>query len=113
MVGPPQQDGFAATFGLTGVGVDRAVAAYRAYYAAGAMLDASAYPGIVDLLTTLRDRGAVLAVATSKPEGFARQILDHLGLSGFFAGVHGATLDGRVRHKQQVVGLGAGRTPGW
>jgi phosphoglycolate phosphatase len=103
MVGPPLQDGFAVTFGLTVADVGRAVAAYRAHYSAGAMLDAPPYPGIADLLAGLRDDGAVLAVATSKPEPFAVRILEHVGLLGFFASVHGATLDGAVRHKDQVI----------
>jgi phosphoglycolate phosphatase len=104
MIGPPLQDGFAATFGLTGPDVDRAVAAYRAHYTGGAMLDAPPYPGIPELLAALRADGAVLAVATSKPETFAVRILEHVGLVGHFASVHGATLDGAVRHKDQVVG---------
>jgi len=111
MVGPPLQDGFAAAFGLTGADVDRAVAAYRAHYAAGAILDAPVYPGIAELLDVLRADGAVLAVATSKPEVFARRILDHVGLTDAFASVHGATMDGRVRHKQQVVGLALAAHP--
>jgi phosphoglycolate phosphatase len=103
MVGPPLQDGFAATFGLSGDDVTRAVLAYRAFYSAGAMLDAPAYPGIRELLGELRSGGATLAVATSKPEEFAVRILAHVGLLAEFAGVHGATLDGAVRHKEQVV----------
>ncbi|WP_200944346.1 HAD hydrolase-like protein [Geodermatophilus sp. Leaf369] len=111
MVGPPLQDGFAAAFGLAGADVDRAVAAYRAHYAAGAILDAPVYPGIAELLGVLRADGAVLAVATSKPEEFARRILDHVGLTDAVASVHGATMDGRVRHKQQVVGLALAAHP--
>ena len=103
MVGPPLQDGFAVTFGLASADVGRAVAAYRAHYTGGAMFDAPAYPGIPDLLAALRGGGATLAVATSKPEPFAVAILEHVGLLGQFASVHGATLDGAVRHKDQVV----------
>lgn len=116
MVGPPLEEGFAGAFGLTGADVDRAVLAYREHYTAGAMsgqpptpgtpaamFDATVYPGIPELLTVLGDDGAVLAVATSKPEPFAVRILEHVGLLGAFATVHGATLDGAVRHKEQVV----------
>jgi phosphoglycolate phosphatase len=103
MVGPPLQEGFATTFGLGRDDVDRAVLAYRAHYAAGAMFEAPVYPGIVELLGRLRADGAVLAVATSKPRDFAVAILAHVGLAGYFAGVHGATWDGTVRHKEQVV----------
>ena len=102
MVGPPLQDGFAA-LGLTGDGVDRAVAAYREHYTAGALLEVTVYPGVFELLARLRADGAVLAVATSKPEPFAVRVLDHVGLLTAFDSVHGATLDGAVRHKEQVV----------
>jgi phosphoglycolate phosphatase len=104
MVGPPLEDGFAGAFGLLPADVGRAVAGYRAHYTGGAMFDAEVYAGIRELLTALRADGAVLAVATSKPEPFAVQILEHVGLLAEFAGVHGATLDGSVRHKDQVVG---------
>ncbi len=103
MVGPPLQDGFAGAFGLVGDDIDRAVAAYRAHYAAGAMFDADVYPGVPELLAALRADGATLAVATSKPEPFAVRILEHADLLTAFAGVHGATLDGTVRHKHDGV----------
>jgi phosphoglycolate phosphatase len=103
MVGPPLQDGFALVLGVPVDDVPRTVAAYRAHYAAGALLDATVYPGVRDLLAGLRGAGAVLAVATSKPEPFAVRLLDHAGLLPFFASVHGATFDGTVRHKDQVV----------
>jgi len=103
MVGPPLEEGFAGAFGLSGDDVDQAVAAYRAHYTAGAMFDAAVYRGVPELLAGLRADGAVLAVATSKPEPFAVRILEHVGLLPQFASVHGATLDGAVRHKEQVV----------
>jgi phosphoglycolate phosphatase len=111
MVGPPLQDGFAVTFGLAGADIGRAVTAYRAHYTGGAMFDAPAYPGIPELLAALRADGVTLAVATSKPEAFAVAILEHVGLLGQFASVHGATLDGAVRHKDQVVGAALAAHP--
>jgi phosphoglycolate phosphatase len=103
MVGPPLQEGFATALGLPPELVPRAVEAYRAHYSAGALLDVSVHPGIPELLGDLRGDGATLAVATSKPEVFARRVLQHTGLLAAFASVHGATLDGAVRHKDQVV----------
>ncbi|MGX5657369.1 HAD hydrolase-like protein [Geodermatophilus nigrescens] len=103
MVGPPLQDGFATVFGLRGADVHRAVTAYRAHYSAGALLDVAVYDGVPGLLRDLRAGGAVLAVATSKPQPFAVRVLSHVGLLRAFASVHGATLDGAVRHKDQVV----------
>jgi phosphoglycolate phosphatase len=91
--------------------VPRAVATYRAHYAAGALLDVDVYDGVPELLATLRCAGALLAVATSKPQPFAERVLGHTGLLGRFASVHGATLDGAVRHKAQVVGAALAAHP--
>ena len=107
---------FRTRAGLPAEDVDRAVAAYRAHYVAGAMLEAPPYAGIPELLDWLRADGATLAVTTSKPEPFAVRILGHVGLLDRFASVHGATLDGAVRHKEQVVAAALavhprGRTP--
>ena len=111
MVGPPLQDGFALVLGVPPPDVDRAVAAYRAHYAAGAMLDVAVHDGIPSMLDALRTAGAVLTVATSKPAPFAVRVLEHTGLLPAFADVHGATLDGAVRHKDQVVGAALAAHP--
>ena len=102
MVGPPLQDGF-VVLGVPEADVPRAVTAYRAHYAAGALLDVAVHDGVPELLSVLRAGGATLAVATSKPEVFAVRVLEHTGLLASFASVHGATMDGAVRHKHQVV----------
>jgi len=103
MVGPPLQDGFALVLGVPVADVPRAVAAYRTHYGAGALLDVTFHAGVPDLLAALREAGATLAVATSKPEPFAVRVLEATGLLPAFSGVHGATMDGAVRHKDQVV----------
>jgi phosphoglycolate phosphatase len=112
MVGPPLQDGFALVLGVPPADVPRAVAAYRAHYAAGALLDVTVFDGVPELLQALRAGGATLAVATSKPETFAVRVLAHTGLLSAFASVHGATLDGAVRHKAQVVAAALAAHPG-
>jgi phosphoglycolate phosphatase len=63
------------------------------------------YDGVVDALGELVARGHRLAVATSKPTVFAHRILDHFGLSRWFTVVVGASLDGTVRHKADLLGL--------
>jgi phosphoglycolate phosphatase len=112
MVGPPLQEGFALVLGVPAVDLSRAVGAYRAHYAAGALLDVTVHEGIPELLATLGRDGATLAVATSKPEPFAVRVLEHTGLLPAFASVHGATMDGAVRHKDQVVAAALAAHPG-
>lgn len=112
MVGPPLQDGFARVLGVPAADLPRAVGAYRAHYAAGALLDVSVHDGIPELLAALAQGGATLTVATSKPEPFAVRVLHHTGLLPSFASVHGATMDGAVRHKDQVVAAALAAHPG-
>jgi len=112
MIGPPLQDGFALVLGVPLADVPRAVAAYRAHYGGGALLDVAVYDGVPGLLADLTEAGATLAVATSKPEPFAVRVLEHTGLLSFFDSVHGAPLDGAVRHKDQVVGAALAAHPG-
>lgn len=101
-VGPPLQDSFAA-LGLDAAGCSAAVGHYRDHYRARGLTQCTVYDGIPALLAQLAAQGRLLAVATSKPEEFARRILEHVGLAGAFAVVSAATLDGQVRHKHQVV----------
>ena len=106
LVGPPLQDAFAA-LGVPADRVPDAVAAYRAAYAGGGMFDNAVFAGVPDALRTLREAGVRLAVATSKPEVYARRIVAHLGLDTDLArgvdDVYGATLDGTRGSKADVV----------
>jgi phosphoglycolate phosphatase len=101
-VGPPVHDSFEA-LGLGPATCERAVAEYRRYFAKKGIYENQVYPGIEMVLGALRDRGAKLAVATSKPTVFANQILDHFGLSGYFSHVSGSELAGRARYKNEVI----------
>ncbi|WP_435738172.1 HAD hydrolase-like protein [Cellulosimicrobium sp. PMB13] len=106
VVGPPLADGFAALGVPAGI-VEDAIAAYRAVYAAGGMFDNAVFDGVPEALVSLRECGARLAVATSKPEVYARRIVDHLGLDAHLDrgvdDVYGATLDGTRGTKGDVI----------
>jgi phosphoglycolate phosphatase len=103
-IGPPLQECF-AELGLAPDGVAAAITAYRAYYAEVGLFENAVYPGVADLLASLEGDGFGLAVATSKPATFAVRILDHFGLLDRFEVVAGPELDGRNRHKHEVIAL--------
>ena len=44
-----------------------------------------------------------MILATSKPEIFAKRILDHFGLSNYFSFVAGSGLDGSLHTKTDVI----------
>lgn len=55
------------------------------------------------MLAELKRRGKTLVLATSKPEYFARQILEHFGLTRYFAYAAGATMDETRVGKDEVI----------
>ena len=51
----------------------------------------------------LKKKGYILAVASSKPEVYVRQILDHFGLTQYFTEIGGSEMDGRRTNKTEVI----------
>lgn len=112
-IGPPLRDSFAqllapelAPDGVPAAPalVETAVGYYREYFATTGLFENFVYPGIEEMLQTLR-QDFKLFVATSKAHVYARKILDHFNLSRYFEGVYGPELDGRNSLKWEVIGL--------
>ena len=89
-IGPPLRDSFRDYCGLSPERAEEAVRLYREWYAPHGKLDCAVYPGIPKLLRDLHAAGKTVALATSKPEGFARDILEHFGLDRYFTAICGA-----------------------
>ena len=68
---------------------DQAWALYQRHYLAVNGLHASVFPGVLEGLKRLRERGLVLACLTNKPTAFALALLRKKGLHGFFGPVFG------------------------
>ena len=102
-IGPPLSESFEKFYGLSHEDAMEAVEIYREYYRPTGIFENDVYPGIPDLLRRLRDDGFSLYVATSKPEVFAKQIIEHFDLQEYFTLVGGSELDGGRVHKDEVI----------
>lgn len=102
-IGPPLLESFQRFYGLSLDAAREAVTFYRAYFADRGMFENRVYDGVEGVLAALKAAGKRLAVATSKPEVFARQILDHFGLTAYFSDIAGASLDESRIRKDQVI----------
>ena len=111
-IGPPLAEGFREFCGFSELQAAEAVEHYRDYYREKGMLENRVYDGIPEMLAHLQERGKILAVATSKPEIFARQILRHYRLDRFFGVVSGSNLDGSHSQKSEVVASALAQCPG-
>lgn len=102
-IGPPLMESFMTRHGLNEAEASRAVAFYREVYSESGLLLCRAYEGIEELLRRLKEQGFILAVATSKPEIYARKILQNLGLDGYFTFIAGAEMKGKRTDKINVL----------
>ncbi|MDD2214209.1 MAG: HAD hydrolase-like protein [Oscillospiraceae bacterium] len=102
-IGPPLDEEFQRRFGLDAVQTRQAIGFYRERFRRLGIFENELLPGIPALLEQLQAEGLILAVASSKPEVFVLQILDHFNLSSYFTVITGSQLDGQRRHKADVI----------
>lgn len=102
-IGPPLRDSYINFYGFSQEKATEAISVYREYFCREGWAQNKVYPGIPELLGALKNAGKKLYVATSKPEPFAVQILEHFGLAGFFDGIGGADLEETRVRKGDVI----------
>lgn len=102
-IGPPLVESFMNEYGFDREQAMEAVGWYREYFSAKGLLENQVYPGVETMLETLREKGYVLMVATSKPEEFTHRILEHFDLARYFSFVGGATMDEGRSKKGDVI----------
>jgi len=103
-IGPPLHESFAVLLHSTDPKqINAAVELYRQRFSSKGMLENTVYSGIHSALTTLRGRGALLFVTTSKPRVFAERIVEHFRLKEYFCAIYGSELDGTRSDKGDLV----------
>ena len=84
--------------------VEAAVELYLERFESHGWLEHQVYAGIGGAIGALHADGYRLAVVTAKNEPHARKILAHLPFGHRFADIIGATADGRLSHKKDLIG---------
>lgn len=102
-IGPPLVYSFMHFHGLSREKAEQAVAYYRERYAEDGWRENNLFEGVSNLLCSLHRNGVRVILATSKPEVFARRILDYFDLTQYFTFVTGATMDGARSEKADVI----------
>lgn len=110
-IGPALRVSFGAV--LEAGQVDAAIAHYRERFEATGWREHTIYEGIAAVVDALHADGHRLAVVTAKNEPHARRIVAHLPFGDRFEDIVGASEDGRLSHKPELIGaalarLGAG-----
>ncbi len=102
-IGPPLHQSFHMFYGFDSDKSAEAAAKYRERYSEKGVFECRPYDGMADMLKELKGKGAVLGVATSKPEIFAVKILEEFGMYGYFDAVTGSLMDNSRSVKAEVI----------
>ncbi|HFI0214248.1 TPA: HAD family hydrolase [Streptococcus suis] len=102
-IGPPLYESFSRFYQLNPADTQAAVDAFRVYFKDKGMFENQLYDGILPLLESLKQAGKTLAIATSKPEVFAKQILEYFDIAHYFDVIAGASLDSSRISKTDVI----------
>lgn len=102
-IGPPLKDSFMKYYGFTESEALKAIEFYREYFRDTGIFENQVYDGVKELLGDIRSSGRKIVLATSKPEEFAKRILEHFHLSEYFHVVAGASMDSSRSKKGDVI----------
>ncbi|MGN0464840.1 MAG: HAD family hydrolase [Lachnospiraceae bacterium] len=102
-IGPPLAQSFQKYYGFDEEKARLGIEYYREYYTVYGMFENIVYDGIEEMLKNIKESGKKILMATSKPEKFAKQILEYFKLDKYFDYVAGATMDEKRVRKAEVI----------
>ncbi|MDO4805450.1 MAG: HAD hydrolase-like protein [Lachnospiraceae bacterium] len=102
-VGPPLREQFMIYTGCDEAAGQRAVERYRERYRSVGIFENSLYEGIPELLGQLKDEGFTIALSSSKPVEFCRQVLEAFGIAQYFDVICGSDMAGRHTGKAEIA----------
>lgn len=88
-IGPPLTESMEKYYGMSEEEALLGVKYYREYYAVKGIFENSVYEGLAETLEFLKNEGYILAVATSKPEEYAKGLRTNLTLQNILQGFTG------------------------
>jgi phosphoglycolate phosphatase len=102
-VGPPLPESFEIRAGLSPSEITEAIAIYRTRYLDVGVYDGKIFDGMGVFLKALREAGAHIALATSKPSTPASIMMEHFTLSPYFDVIACAADDETRGRKDEVI----------
>lgn len=82
-----------------------AVVKYRERFSVKGLYENEIYPNVKQTLEFLQNNGYILCTASSKPQVFVEKILKYFDIDKYFSIIGGASLDGKISQKEDVINL--------
>lgn len=102
-IGPPLKEEFMRTYGFSDEEAAKGTAYYRERYVPTGIYETNIYPGTEKMLEKLKRAGKYIAMATSKPQQMAEEVIRYLHIDNYFDAVMGADMNGPRQSKQAVL----------
>lgn len=96
-IGPPILESYQKYYGFSKEKSVEALGVYREYYSEKGVYENQLYPGIEEMLDALKKSGKKIVLATSKPEYYAKIILEYFHLTKYFMFIGGSDMEEKVR----------------
>lgn len=102
-IGPPLHDSYERYCGFSRERAILGVQLFRERYTTIGKFENAAAPGMVELCRRLKERGYVLALASSKPEAMCEAICEKFGFAPFLTTIAGSPPTGDDWEKADVI----------
>lgn len=102
-IGPPLRDSFVKYYDFSEEEAEKAVAKFREYFRPYGIYENKMFEGVDNMLETFVDCGKQVILATSKPETFAKVILEYFDLTKYFTFIAGGDFEGLRDRKADVI----------
>ncbi len=102
-IGPPLMDSFMNYYGFNKSQAREALGFYREYFSVKGIYENRVYHGCEAFLSSLVHSGKKVVLASSKPEEYAKRILDHFSLSQHFHFIGGSDTEETKVKKEDVI----------
>lgn len=102
-IGPPLKESFGKYYNFSEEQMPEVTDKFREYFSDRGIFQNKEYKGMKELLRDLKLNGKVLFVATSKPEVYAKKILERFGMDSYFDFIGGADFAEIRSEKADVI----------
>ncbi len=104
-IGPPLLNSYKEVLNMTKTDALKAIDYYQEYFSVKGKFENYVYNGVNTLLCSLKNAGAKIYMATTKPEIFAKEIASHFNFDYYFSEITGGSLDQKLAEKDEILAL--------
>jgi len=102
-IGPPLYASFQKVCGMTPEQAEAAITIYRSRFSTIGWAENEVYPGIAQLMRSLKKNGVKIAIATAKPQAFAEKIAKKFGFAPYLEAIVGPGFGNKHESKAAIV----------